>query len=177
MKKILRTLHSSSKVSLNVTPTFNFLYERGLALWMFTFITLVIAVVLIAVMVIRGWNAITLIISSTTEDSLGLILQLVVASQGSYRMLIYKVQDKVVDIFLKLKGLKNKTIFESSVLHLFWKTELWMIDWGVSRPPHTAQTQTNGQLPLSNHSVASRLTRSAEKLHWHIPPWQLPTTQ
>lgn len=64
---------------------------------MFTFINLVIAVVLIAVMVIRGGAAITLVISSTTQDSLGLILQLVVASQGSYRMSIYKVQDKVID--------------------------------------------------------------------------------
>ena len=33
------------------------------------------------------------------------------------------------------------------------------------RALHTAQTQTNGQLPLSDHSVASRLTRSVEKLH------------
>ena len=35
------------------------------------------------------------------------------------------------------------------------------------RPPHSAHyhTQTNGQLPLSDHSVASRLIRSAEKLH------------
>ena len=29
------------------------------------------------------------------------------------------------------------------------------------RATHTAQTQTNGQLPLSNHSVVSRLTRWA----------------
>ena len=36
-------------------------------------------------------------------------------------------------------------------------------DW---RPPHTAQTQTNSQLPLSDHSVASCLTCSAERLHW-----------
>ena len=32
-------------------------------------------------------------------------------------------------------------------------------------PPHTTQTQTNSQLPLSNHSVASRLTRSASLRH------------
>ena len=36
----------------------------------------------------------------------------------------------------------------------------WML-----RGSHTAQTQTNGQLPLSDHSIASRLTHSAKKLH------------
>ena len=36
----------------------------------------------------------------------------------------------------------------------------------IKAPPHTAQTQTNSQLLLSDHSVASRLTRLAEKLHW-----------
>ena len=36
---------------------------------------------------------------------------------------------------------------------------------GTIKGPHTAQTQTNGQLPSSNHSVVSRLTRWAEKLH------------
>ena len=34
----------------------------------------------------------------------------------------------------------------------------------VLRGPHTARTQTNDQLPLFEHSVAPRLTRSAEKL-------------
>ena len=33
------------------------------------------------------------------------------------------------------------------------------------RPPLTIQTQTNSQLPLSDHYVAYCLTRSAEKLH------------
>ena len=32
-------------------------------------------------------------------------------------------------------------------------------------PIHTAQTQTNSQLPLSDHSVVSHLTHSAEKVH------------
>ena len=35
-----------------------------------------------------------------------------------------------------------------------------------SRPPHTTQTQTNSQLPLSYHSVSSCLTCSSENLHW-----------
>ena len=39
------------------------------------------------------------------------------------------------------------------------------------RPPHTAQSQTNSQLPLSDHSVASRLTCSSEKLHWNTSLW------
>ena len=34
------------------------------------------------------------------------------------------------------------------------------------RPPHTAQTETNRQLPFSDHSVASCLTRWAENWHW-----------
>ena len=38
------------------------------------------------------------------------------------------------------------------------------------RHPHTAQTQTNDQLPLSDHYVAFRLTRLAEKLHSNILP-------
>ena len=34
------------------------------------------------------------------------------------------------------------------------------------KAPHTTQTQTNSQLPLSYRSVSSCLTCSSEKLHW-----------
>lgn len=37
--------------------------------------------------------------------------------------------------------------------------------FGHLRPPHTTQTHTNSQLLFTDHSVASCLTYSAEKLH------------
>ena len=48
---------------------------------------------------------------------------------------------------------------------------------GVYRSPHTTQTQSSSQMPLSDHSVASRLTRSAEKLDLTWCFDMLPTPQ
>ena len=44
---------------------------------------------------------------------------------------------------------------------------IWMD--GILRPPHTGQTSNFLIQPLSDHSVASCLTRLAEKLHWNTP--------
>ena len=41
-----------------------------------------------------------------------------------------------------------------------------MMTWDF-RTSDLLKTQTNSQLSLSDHSVTSRLTRSAEKLHWN----------
>ena len=49
--------------------------------------------------------------------------------------------------------------------------------WSDYRTLHTTQTHTNSQLPLSDHSVASCLTSSAEKLHWTHCFDVLPTSQ
>ena len=65
---------------------------------------------------------------------------------------------------------------ELDVLGYNWTYRV-RVGWFGLGPPHTAQTQTNGQLPLSNHSVASHLTRLAKMLHWTIPPQRLPITQ
>ena len=61
------------------------------------------------------------------------------------------------------------SVFQSELLNWIWpQKEILFKDsfHDILRPPHTAQTQTNSQLFLSDHSVASCLTRSAEKLHW-----------
>ena len=51
----------------------------------------------------------------------------------------------------------------------YWLQLSIKVFMSLKAPPHIAQTQTNSQLPLSDHSVASGLTLSAEKLHWNIP--------
>ena len=51
---------------------------------------------------------------------------------------------------------------------------------GYDLPVYTARNNwcgTTANLPLSDHGVASRQSRLAEKLHWNISPRQLPTTQ